>query len=442
MPPVNGQRRPISRAFRQAGRRHPGGELLSSVLSVTPAPDHDSQSDADLVTAVQEGDRDAFAVLYERHHDAVLRSCTRRIGDRHDAEEVTQAAFVRALERIDQCQGDRRFGAWVQTIAFRLATDLGRSRARSTPAAEPMPLAMAAAGAGAGVLGQAAPPDQPEDALLAGERRRHLAAALAALPARQLEVLRARDVDGHGPMEIAASMGVTVGTIDSVLLRARRRVATTYQSLAAEHGVATAGTAAVSAVSVAAPRPLLGPLRRMADALAVRVGDVTNRLFGVAPAGSGAGSGLREVAIVAVGAVVAAVPLAGGAAAPPSSPLPVPPPVEVEVELDVADSLPGAPVTVPALPAAPPMAAVPAVPAAPPTPSVTTPPVPTAPTAPAAPAAPATPAAPAPPVPVLPTLPAAPAVEHALDGTEDLVQGVVDAAAPVTAPIAGLVPLP
>src|SRR5918996_6000528 len=84
--------------------------------------------DARLVQLAQAGSTEAFAELYRRHYPLVVASCIRR--RTADAEEVAQAAFLRAFERIDQCQGDARFGAWVQVIARHVSVDVARSRSR------------------------------------------------------------------------------------------------------------------------------------------------------------------------------------------------------------------------------------------------------------------------------------------------------------------------
>lgn len=81
--------------------------------------------DAGLVQLAQAGDGEAFAELFRRHYPAVVATCGRR--GLADAEEVAQAAFVRAFERIDRCQGEARFGAWVQVIARHV-----RARTRET----------------------------------------------------------------------------------------------------------------------------------------------------------------------------------------------------------------------------------------------------------------------------------------------------------------------
>src|SRR5947209_3180078 len=69
----------------------------------------DLDSDGSLVVAAQDGDGDAFAELFRRHYTAVRRTCARRLGDLREADEIAQAAFVRAWERIDRCGGERRF---------------------------------------------------------------------------------------------------------------------------------------------------------------------------------------------------------------------------------------------------------------------------------------------------------------------------------------------
>jgi DNA-binding CsgD family transcriptional regulator len=69
--------------------------------------------------------------------------------------------------------------------------------------------------------------------------------AIALLPDRQREVVVARHLEGRRPPEIAAALGLSVGAVDSLLLRARRRLATNYEHVLAE-GAPVAPTAAVA----------------------------------------------------------------------------------------------------------------------------------------------------------------------------------------------------
>lgn len=175
-----------------------------------------------LVVAVQHGDGDAFAELYRRHYSAVRRACGRRMCDGHEADEVAQAAFVRAFERIDQCAGDRRFGPWVHVIARSLCIDAFRARARVEPREEPL----------AGALDHR--PNEPEESLLHQERAAQVREALAGLPERQRRAVIARDMEELPPREIADRLGLSIGAVDSLLLRARRRLALSYRRLAGE----------------------------------------------------------------------------------------------------------------------------------------------------------------------------------------------------------------
>ncbi len=71
--------------------------------------------------AVLAGDRDAFALLVEREVGNVTRVCYRVLGDRDDAEEATQEAFVSAYRTLPAWRGDGPFGAWVARIALHIA---------------------------------------------------------------------------------------------------------------------------------------------------------------------------------------------------------------------------------------------------------------------------------------------------------------------------------
>jgi DNA-binding CsgD family transcriptional regulator len=100
----------------------------------------------------------------------------------------------------------------------------------------------------------------PEHALLRAEQRALIQRALADLPDRQRDVVVARDLDGRRPPEIAAALGLSLGAVDSLLLRARRRLAAAVQSMTADSGASNLmTTAAVSAVGGSATQmPIIG----------------------------------------------------------------------------------------------------------------------------------------------------------------------------------------
>jgi len=77
--------------------------------------------DRALVDAVRAGDRDAFGTFVELETRAVYRARLRILGRPHDAEDVTQEAFVAAYRSIGSYRGDGPLGAWIMWIATRQA---------------------------------------------------------------------------------------------------------------------------------------------------------------------------------------------------------------------------------------------------------------------------------------------------------------------------------
>src|ERR1700747_381705 len=87
-----------------------------------------AESDALAVERTLAGDRDAYRVLVERHSHNVFRLAYRMTGNRHDAEEVVQEAFLRAYQKLSQFAARSNFGTWVYRIAANYAIDRVRQR--------------------------------------------------------------------------------------------------------------------------------------------------------------------------------------------------------------------------------------------------------------------------------------------------------------------------
>src|SRR2546429_10025839 len=86
------------------------------------------ESDPIAVERTLAGDRDAYRVLVERHSHNVFRLAYRMTGNRHDAEEVVQEAFLRGYQKLRQFAARSNFGTWVYRIAANYAIDRMRQR--------------------------------------------------------------------------------------------------------------------------------------------------------------------------------------------------------------------------------------------------------------------------------------------------------------------------
>lgn len=96
-------------------------------------------SDALAVERTLAGERDAYRVLVDRHSRNVYQLAYRMMGNKADAEEVVQEAFLRGYQKLKQFAGNANFGTWVYRIAANYAIDLLRQRKvddsrRATPA--------------------------------------------------------------------------------------------------------------------------------------------------------------------------------------------------------------------------------------------------------------------------------------------------------------------
>ncbi|PYO68704.1 MAG: RNA polymerase subunit sigma-24 [Gemmatimonadetes bacterium] len=89
-------------------------------------------SDGDLVRRVLAGDTGAYAALVARYRDRLGRYAVHMLGDRQDAEEALQDAFVRAYRSLARCDDPERFGAWLYGILVnRCRTTGGRAARRA-----------------------------------------------------------------------------------------------------------------------------------------------------------------------------------------------------------------------------------------------------------------------------------------------------------------------
>jgi RNA polymerase sigma-70 factor, ECF subfamily len=168
----------------------------------------------DLVHAAQEGDKAAFAKLYDRYVDVVFRYVLFRVGDRELAEDVTSETFLRALRRITSIsyQG-RDVGAWFVTIARNLVLDhVKSSRFRLEVAtAEVDDSQRVEAG--------------PEQQVLSQVTRTALLECVGQLGDDQRECIVLRFLQGLSVAETAEVMARNEGAVKALQHRAVRRLA-------------------------------------------------------------------------------------------------------------------------------------------------------------------------------------------------------------------------
>jgi RNA polymerase sigma-70 factor (ECF subfamily) len=161
-----------------------------------------------LVERAQQGDRQALEVLYLMHFDRIYSYLQMSVGNRHDAEDLTNQTFVKMLESIDRFQWRKvPVSAWLFRIAHNLAMDHFRSRRRWQPEEEP--------------------PEPPgseersaEEEALHSIGRQSMLEMIEGLSQDQQQVLTLKFVFNFSNGEVATILGKTEGAIKSLQHRA------------------------------------------------------------------------------------------------------------------------------------------------------------------------------------------------------------------------------
>jgi RNA polymerase sigma-70 factor (ECF subfamily) len=146
-----------------------------------------------------------------RHLDAAYNLARWLCRNEHDAQDITQESFLRAVRFIDQCH-DEEPRTWLLKIVRNTShTWQARRRTPSTPDE---------------VLSQVASPAStgPDRALERAEETSDVRRAIDSLPDEFREAVVLREIEGLSYKEVAAVIGVPIGTVMSRLSRARERL--------------------------------------------------------------------------------------------------------------------------------------------------------------------------------------------------------------------------
>jgi RNA polymerase sigma-70 factor (ECF subfamily) len=170
-----------------------------------------------LAARARAGDADAFSALIELHHRAARRVAVAALGNLEEADEAVQDACLTAWRRIDRLEEPGAFRAWLLRITWRKALDRRRSLAGWIKRLR------RDAGESDDILDTVATADDsPDEALLARERDHAVAQLIRSLPPRLRDPFLLAATGEHRYEDIAALLGIPLGTVKWRMLEARR----------------------------------------------------------------------------------------------------------------------------------------------------------------------------------------------------------------------------
>ncbi len=163
-----------------------------------------SPSDGTLLARIALGDEDAFADLVGRYERRFLGVAFRILGNERDAEDAVQLAFLRVFRKARDYSADWQGSTWLYRVVTNICVDVWRKQGRQPVVDEACEVEQAAGEASSAVL------------------RIDVQAALGRLPpeTRSVAVLRFSEELSYD--EIARVRGVSVNTVKTQLVRAKR----------------------------------------------------------------------------------------------------------------------------------------------------------------------------------------------------------------------------
>lgn len=198
-----------------------------------PAPGPSSyagSADDELVPLARTGNLDAFEELVHRHRDKVFARAMLMLRNEEDALELSQEAWVKSWQKLEQFHGESSFATWITRIVINLCLDhLRRQKRLKIESVEEMDEETGGVERQMPLVSV-----NPTEGLESEELRARIDDALGKLSDAHRTVLVLHEFEGLEYKAIAERIGISIGTVMSRLFYARRRMALLLQSLQKE----------------------------------------------------------------------------------------------------------------------------------------------------------------------------------------------------------------
>jgi RNA polymerase sigma-70 factor (ECF subfamily) len=189
--------------------------------------DHSSAEDKALVKAAQQGDMLAFEELVGRHRDKIYARAFSMMRNEEEAVDLSQEAWVKGWQRLNQFQGESSFGTWMTRIVINLCLDqLRKQKRQRTESIEAMDQESGGVERQMPVLTV-----NPTAGLERAELRQRIDKAMAQLSHEHRTVLILHEFEEMEYKQIAKTMNCSIGTVMSRLFYARRKLAALLMDL-------------------------------------------------------------------------------------------------------------------------------------------------------------------------------------------------------------------
>lgn len=177
-----------------------------------------SPTDEELIARFQQGDNYAFDLLVKRYKDPLLNFVYRFVGEREEAEDIVQETFLRLFKNKHYYREIAKFSTWIYTIAGNLAkTELRRRKRRKLLSISHF----MSSDKDYDIPDEDNNPERDTNTVITDKI---IQRAINKLSPKFKQVILLRDVQGFSYEEIAAIVGIPLGTVKSRVNRARLKL--------------------------------------------------------------------------------------------------------------------------------------------------------------------------------------------------------------------------
>jgi RNA polymerase sigma-70 factor (ECF subfamily) len=198
--------------------------LEQTTLAALDAGQFVCREDAGLIARLRALDLTAFEELVAQYERPVYSLCFRLLGDAEEARDAAQETFLKVYRGLSGFRGEAGLKTWIYRIALNQAMNQQRWwRRRHRDETISLDLSR---GDDDLTLGNCLPAtaESPEQLAIAGERERSIMKALGEVKQEYKVVLILREIEELSYEEIAAAVGISIGTVKSRIARGREEL--------------------------------------------------------------------------------------------------------------------------------------------------------------------------------------------------------------------------
>jgi len=170
-----------------------------------------------IIKRVLDGDSDAFEEIVVANQNNVYRLAFKMTGNREDALDLSQEAFIKAYTNLHSFRGESRLSVWLYRLTYNLCLDFARKNSRAK-------IVSLSGRNDDGEDFDIEIPDYrhvPEQKILQEEQGKIISESIEELPEKHREILVLREISDMSYSEIASLLNISEGTVKSRLSRAR-----------------------------------------------------------------------------------------------------------------------------------------------------------------------------------------------------------------------------